>query len=79
MERGISEFGLVFVFAMQKNQFMNESFNFYTKGISVRFDILFYLTNEPLIHCEVLIPITNQFVFVFVFVMAHEQAISKLI
>ena len=35
-------------------------------------------TNEPLIRYEVLIPITNPFVFafVFVFVLAHEQAIS---
>ena len=35
------------------------------------------MTNEPLIRYEVLITITNQFVFVFVFVLAHEQAISK--
>ena len=37
-------------------------------------------TNEPLVRYEVLIPITNLFVFafVFVFVLAHEQAISKL-
>ena len=32
-------------------------------------------TNEPLIRYEVLIPITKSvFVFVFIFVLAHEQA-----
>ena len=36
-------------------------------------------TNETLFRNEVLIPMTNLFgfVFVFVFVLAHEQAISK--
>ena len=38
-------------------------------------------TNETLVRCEVLIPITNQFVFVFVFVfvLAHEQAIIDIV
>ena len=65
---------LVFVFTMQKHPMTNE----YTNGIiGFRYDILLCLTNEPLVGYEFLIPITNQFVFafVFVFVLAHEQAI----
>ena len=43
-------------------------------GIRLRYDILVSRTNETLVRYEVLIPITNQFIFVFV--LAHEQAIS---
>ena len=48
-------------------------------GIRLRYDILVSRTNETLVRYEVLVPITNQlvFVFVFVFVLAHEQAITK--
>ena len=47
-------------------------------GIRFRYDNLVSRTKETLVRYEVLIPITNQFVFVFVFVfvLAHEQAIK---
>ena len=62
---------------MQKHPMTNE----YANGIiGFRYDILLCLTNEPLVGYEVLMPLTNQFVFafVFVFVLAHEQAISTV-
>ena len=46
-------------------------------GIRFRYDNLVSRTKETLVRYEVLIPITNQFVFMFVFVLAHEEAISK--
>ena len=50
-------------------------------GFRFRYDILLCLTNETLVRYEVLIPITNLFVFafVFVFVLANEQAMRSKI
>ena len=49
-------------------------------GIRFRYDNLVSRTKETLVRYEVLIPITNRFVFVFVFVfvLAHEQAINMI-
>ena len=70
---------LVLVFTMQEHPMTKESWEIYTNGIigfRFRQAIILHRTNKALVHYELLLPITNQFVFVFIFVLAHEQAIT---